>query len=130
MYVITKTYRDYDDNERTEDFFFNLTKAEVLKMETSAEGGMKKHLQKIMKEENTKRLYEYFENIVEKAYGEKSLDGRRFMKSEEILNNFKQTEAYSEIIIELATNSEKATKFINNVLPKVDNIPAATATTA
>lgn len=128
MYKITKTYIDYDGKERTEDFFFNLTKAECIKMQNSENGGMKKMLAKIIMEEDTKRLYEHFESIVDKSYGEKSLDGRRFMKSEEILANFKQTEAYSEIIVDLATNHEKAIQFINNVLPKVDDIPNAAPT--
>ena len=123
MYKITKTYIDYDGKERTEDFFFNLSKAECLKMQNSETGGMKKTLEKIIMEEDQKRLYEHFESIVDKAYGEKSLDGRRFMKSEEILSNFKQTEAYSEIIVELATDTEKAIQFINNVLPKMDSVP-------
>ena len=127
MYVITKTYTDYDGKERTEDFYFNLNKAEVLKMQNSEDGGMNKTLAKIMQEDNLKRLYEHFESIVDRAYGEKSLDGRRFMKSEEILSNFKQTEAYSEIIFELATNTEKAIEFINHVLPKAEALPAKAA---
>lgn len=130
MYKITKTYVDYDGNERTEDFFFNLTHAELLKMQTSENGGMGKLLKKMIQEDNMKRLYELFEKIVDNAYGEKSLDGRRFMKSEEILNNFKQTEAYSEIIVELATDHDKAVPFINNVLPKIEENKMSAATAA
>lgn len=121
MYSETMTFIDFDGAKRTEKFYFNLTKQEVLKMDICEEGGMVKSLEKIIEESDGKRLYQRFEAIVDTAYGEKSLDGRRFMKSEEILNNFKQTNAYSDLIIKLATDAKYAANFMNCILPVSDN---------
>ena len=115
----TITYTDYDGNERIEDFYFNLTKAEVLEMEMSQNGGLSKLLQKIVLEQDNKRIVEFFKEIVLKAYGEKSLDGKRFIKSEDLCNGFMQTEAYSELFMELATNAEAAAAFVNGITPVV-----------
>lgn len=120
----TISYTDYDGNQRTEDFYFNLTKAEVVEMEASETGGLKNMLDSIIKTNDTKRLIEVFKNIIQKSYGEKSLDGKRFIKNKEVLDNFTQTEAYSELFMELATNAESATAFVNGIFPK-DIAPAA-----
>lgn len=113
----TITYIDYDGTERTEDFYFNLTRAEVLEMETSENGGLAKLLQKIVAEQNHKRIVELFKEIILKAYGEKSLDGKRFVKSDALREGFMQTEAYSQLFMELATNSESAATFVNGIVP-------------
>lgn len=118
MYKITETYTDYDGNERTEDFFFHVTKAEIMEMDFFEEGGLQKTMEKIMGQQNRQRLMEIFKKIVIMAYGEKSADGRRFMKSEEIKKAFTETEAYSNIFIRLATDSKAAAEFINNIVPK------------
>ncbi|MDY6073113.1 MAG: hypothetical protein SPI49_03340 [Eubacteriales bacterium] len=114
----TITYNDYDGNERTEDFYFNLTKAEVMEMELGINGGLTKFLQKIVSERDNSKIIEMFKNIILKSYGEKSLDGKRFIKNEEIANNFSQTEAYVELFMELATDAESAAAFINGIVPK------------
>lgn len=119
MYKKKITYVDYDGIERTEDFYFNLNKAEVMEMELGTNGGMQKLLEKIVNEHDNKRLVELFKTIVLKAYGEKSLDGRRFMKSPEITAAFESTEAYSELFMELATNADAAAEFVNGVIPQV-----------
>lgn len=125
MYKETITFTDYDGTVRTEDFYFNLTKQEVFKMDVCEDGGMIKSLEKIIQESSGKRLYERFESIIDSAYGEKSLDGRRFQKSPEILEKFKQTEAYSDLIIHLVSDTDYAVKFINSILPKAENQQAA-----
>lgn len=117
MIKITKTYTDFNGVERTEDFFFNLTEAELTEMELGVEGGMKGLLEKIIAEKNQKQIIEYFKNIVLMAYGEKSVDGRRFTKNDEIRDGFAPTEAYSMIFMELATDAEKAAEFINGIIP-------------
>ena len=114
------TYVDYDGNERTENFYFNLTKAECMEMELSTTGGLEKLINKIIEEKDTARLVEIFKKIILKAYGEKSADGRHFYKSDEISNSFASTEAYSELFMKLATDADAATRFINGVVPKVD----------
>jgi hypothetical protein len=112
------TYTDYDGNERTEDFYFNLTKAEVVDMDTGVDGGMQKMLEKIVAEKDNRRIMETFKEIVARAYGEKSADGKRFMKSRELSEAFMQTEAYSELFMELLTNATSASVFINGILPQ------------
>lgn len=120
----TVTYTDYDGNERTEEFFFNLNKAEVTEMELSTEGGMEKMLKKIIESRDGKRIIEVMKDIVLRAYGEKSPDGRRFIKTPEMREAFSQTEAYVNVFMELATDAKAASDFVRGILPPV---PADTA---
>ena len=118
----TLTYTDFDGNERTEDFYFNLTEAEITNMQLTTEGGMQAYLKKIIESKDQKKLIETFEEIVRKAYGEKSPDGRRFNKSPEITEAFTQTQAYSDIYMELVMDDIAAAEFVNGVLPDVDKM--------
>lgn len=113
-------YIDYDGNEREEDFFFNLTKAEIAEMELSTAGGLENLVRKIVEAKDVKRISEIFKAIILKAYGVKSDDGKRFIKSEQLSTEFSQTEAYSDLYIELATDAEAAAAFINGIVPKVE----------
>lgn len=113
----TVTYVDYNGVERTEDFYFNLTKAEVAEMEMSVQGGFSKMLEEIVASKDNVQIVNLFKQMVLKSYGEKSPDGRRFVKSEEIAQAFAQTEAYSEIFMELALDEKKAADFVNGILP-------------
>lgn len=124
----TITYTDYDGNERTEDFRFNLTEAEIAEMEMSAQGGMERMINKIVAARDSEKLVKLFKEIILKAYGEISDDGRRFIKSKDLSDAFAQTEAYSILFMELATDHEAATAFVNGIMPKqkdnVSKIPA------
>lgn len=113
----TVTYVDYNGVERTEDFYFNLTKAEVTEMEMSVEGGFSKMLEEIVASKDNVKIVSLFKQMVLKAYGEKSADGRRFIKSEEISKAFSETEAYSEIFMSLALNESEAAAFVNGIMP-------------
>ena len=113
----TVTYVDYNGVERTEDFYFNLSKAEVTEMELSVEGGFSKMLEEIVKSNDNARILELFKEMVLKAYGEKSADGRRYIKSKELAEAFSQTEAYSEIFMELAMDEKAAAAFVNGIMP-------------
>lgn len=122
------TYTDYDGNERTEEFRFNLTEAEVAEMELSAQGGMERMINKIVQTRDSAQLVKLFKEVILKSYGEVSDDGRRFIKSPELSAEFSQTEAYSQLFMELATDSEAATAFVNGIMPKpreeIHKIPA------
>lgn len=113
----TVTYVDYNGVERTEDFYFNLTKAEVAEMELSVQGGFSKMLEEIVASKDNVQIVNLFKQMVLKSYGEKSPDGRRFIKSDEIAQAFAQTEAYSEIFMELALDEKKAADFVNGIMP-------------
>lgn len=128
----TITYVDYDGKERIEDFYFNLTKAEMTELEISQEGGLIKTIERIVAEHedrgvvsmsNGAKIVEIFKDLILKSYGEKSLDGKRFIKSDKLKEEFSQTEAYSELFMELTTNEEKASEFVNGIIPKVPNTP-------
>lgn len=114
----TITYTDYDGLERTEEFRFNLTKAELMDMELTTVGTFSKLMQKIIDEKDMVRLAKYFKELILKSYGVKSDDGKRFIKSPELSEAFSQTEAYSELYMELLGNSEYAVKFVQQVMPK------------
>ena len=118
----TVTYTDYDGEKRTEDFYFNLNRAEVTEMQLSTEGGMEKMLKKIIDSRDGKRITEVFKDIVLRAYGEKSGDGKRFIKTQELRDAFEQTEAYVEIFMELATDADAAAAFVRGILPPPEKV--------
>lgn len=118
----TIKYVDYDGNEREEDFYFNLSKAELIEMQMSVNGGIDKYLKRIISEKDTVKIMKEFKSIILKAYGEKSDDGKRFVKSEELSEAFSQTEAYSELLFELIADPDKAASFVKGIIP---NIPEA-----
>lgn len=113
----TVTYEDYNGITRTEDFYFNLTKAEIAEMELSTAGGFAEMIQKVIAAQDGPTIIKIFKDLVLKAYGEKSADGKRFIKSDEIATAFSQTEAYSQIFMELATNADAASAFVNGIIP-------------
>lgn len=121
-------YVDYDGNARAEDFYFNLNKAEIVELELGTTGGLTKTLEKIVQEKDNKRIVEYFKAIILKAYGEKSADGRRFIKSQELRDSFEQTEAYDELFMELSSNAKAAADFISGIVPKESADAAKQAT--
>lgn len=116
----TMTYTDYNGNERTEDFYFNLTKAEITEMEMEVSGGLVEKINRIIAAQDATEIIKVFKNLILKSYGEKSPDGKRFIKSEELSTAFSQTEAYSDLYMLLATNSDEAAKFVNGIVPAVD----------
>lgn len=117
----TVKYTDYNGVERTENFYFNLNKAEVLELQAGTEGGFADRLQKIIDANDLPAIIAEFKKMVLMAYGEKSADGRYFLKEDEdgrsLANKFKQSEAYSKIYMELSTNTEKAIEFVKGIIP-------------
>ena len=111
------TYTDFNGVERTEDFYFNLTKAEILEMEMGTTGGLAEMITSIVAAQDQPAIIKIFKDLVLRSYGKKSPDGRRFMKSDEIRDDFAQTEAYSQHFMELATDADAAAKFVNGIVP-------------
>lgn len=120
MYKKTITYTDFNGTERTEDFYFHMTQAEILKMEYSQEGGMTNVIQKIIETEETTKLLPLFETVVRMSYGKRSVDGRHFEKKQEYTDQFLASEAYSNMFVEFMMNADEAANFINNVCKKID----------
>ena len=117
--MITKTikYNDYNGTEREEKFLFNLSKAELMEMEMGTTGGLAEMIQKIVEAQDAPQIIKIFKELILKAYGQKSADGKRFIKSKELSEEFSQTEAYSQLFMELATNAEKAAEFVKGIVP-------------
>lgn len=113
----TISYTDYDGNQRSEDFYFNLTKAELAEMELSTEGGLEVMLQNIISARDIPRITAMFKKLILMAYGQKSPDGRRFIKDKALTDEFTQTEAYSELFVDLITDEEHAIEFVKGILP-------------
>lgn len=124
----TITYTDFNGIERTEDFYFNLTKAEIAEMELEIPGGMTAMIERITKTQDTPSLIKLFKDLILRSYGKKSDDGRRFIKNQDVIDEFKDSEAYSELFMELATNADAASAFVNGIVPKMpeaaNKIPA------
>lgn len=113
----TITYSDYNGVERTEDFFFNLSKAEIMEMELGIEGGLSETIKRIISTKDTPSLIRLFKKLLLESYGEKSPDGKRFIKSKELSEAFSQTEAYSQLFMDLASDSQAASEFVNGIVP-------------
>lgn len=118
MLAKTIKYTDYNGNEREEEFFFHFNKAELVEMQMSEKGGLEKKIRDIVDAKDTAELVKLFKELCLKAYGVKSEDGRRFIKSDQLREEFSQTEAYSNLFMELAFNSEAAIDFVNGILPQ------------
>lgn len=131
----TITYTDYNGVERREDFWFNLSKAELMEMELGVTGGLAEYMRRIVSAQDQPSLIKIFKDIILNSYGEKSADGKRFVKIDEhgipLSLGFSQTEAYSILFMELSTDDEAAAAFINGIVPadvskEMENIDPAT----
>lgn len=114
----TITYVDYDGDSHTEDFFFNLNKAEVIELNFSHQGGYKSYIDKVIAAKDTGEVIKAVKDIIKLAYGVKSPDGKRFIKSDAETEAFVQSEAYSELFMQLATDEQACIKFVTGILPK------------
>lgn len=130
MIVMTETYVDFDGRQRTEEFRFHFNKAELMEMEMTTEGGFSTRVNRIVNANNHNDLLQIMKKFVLDAYGIKSDDGRRFMKTDEIRQSFVECPAYSQIFMRLATDDKAAAEFINGVvpadMPNPNVVPAAT----
>ena len=117
MVVKKIKYTDFNGVEREEEFMFNLTEAEITEMELTTDGGLSDSIKKIISAQDTPEIIKTFKMLLLKSYGEKSADGRRFIKSEELTEAFTQTNAYSQLFMELATDDKAAIAFINGIIP-------------
>lgn len=113
----TIAYEDYNGNKREEDHYFNLTKAEITEMEMSTTGGFAEMIQRVVAAQDAPSIIKIFKDLILKSYGVKSPDGKRFIKSKELSEEFSQTEAYSQLFMELATDADAAAKFVNGIIP-------------
>lgn len=113
----TITFEDLEGNKLTEDFYFHLTKADIAEMELSEKGGLTDHVKKIIAAEDGPQLVALMKDLLVKTVGHRSEDGRRFIKNQAIIDDFVQSDAYSELFVELATNAESAAAFIRGVVP-------------
>lgn len=117
MITKTITFEDFNGKELTEEFCFHLSEAAIIEMELSKKGGLTEFIKKIVAEEDGEKLVELFKNLLKKTVGKKSEDGRKFIQNEEITNDFIQTNAYSKLFVELATNAGQASAFVNGIVP-------------
>ena len=126
----TIKYTDYNGVERTEDFWFHLSKAELMEWEMGTTGGLTEMIKRIVDAQDAPAIIKIFKELVLKAYGQKSPDGKRFIRSEERATEFSQTEAYSQLFMELATDADKAAAFVNGIMPSDIAEKAAAAPSA
>lgn len=118
--MLTKTikFEDWNGTEREEDFYFNLSESELMELELGTTGGFTKMMQTIVRKKDVPQLMDTFKKLILKSYGEKSADGRRFIKSAELSEEFMQTPAYDNLFMELVTNADAASAFVNGIVPK------------
>lgn len=116
MIAKTITYTDFNGEKRTEKFHFNLSEAELADWELDVKGTLTEHIKRITETIDIPKLKDLYKEIIDRSYGIKDADGRRFRKSPEILQEFKDTNAYSELYMELITNETAGAEFINGVM--------------
>jgi hypothetical protein len=114
----TIEYEDFNGEKVTEEHYFHLSKAELVEMEMQHKGGMHDYLQNIVASEDGRAIIAEFKRLILQSFGERSVDGRRFIKSQELRDWFESSEAYSTLFMELCTDAEKAAEFINGIVPK------------
>lgn len=117
----TMTYTDFNGLARTEDFYFNLTEAEITELELGTEGTLSEMIKSIVSANDMPSIIKIFKKLILKAYGVKSADGKRFIKSQEVIDEFAQTQAYSDLFMELSSDAEKAAAFFNGIIPQKTN---------
>ena len=117
MYVKEMEYTDFNGVTRKEKFYFNLTKAEILDMELGKAGGLTEYIRKILEAQDTPTIMSLFKSLLLKSYGVKSDDGRRFIKNDQVREDFEQTQAFSDLYMLLALNDEEASRFVNAIVP-------------
>ena len=120
------TYTDFNNVKRTKDFLFNLTKAEILEMEVRTKGGLETKMKTMSERNDGDEIMTFFKDLLFRSYGEKSDDGQRFVKSEELSIAFSQTGAYDVLFVELVTDPEKAAAFFNAIIPEIPKLPEET----
>lgn len=118
MYRWEHKYTDYNNQEREEVFYFNFSKGELLDLEWRTPGGLEQYMKNIMAMRDGQKLADMFKMLIDKSYGVKGPDGREFIKTPEVLNHFKFTEAYSDLYMLLATDSKAASAFVNGIFPR------------
>lgn len=118
MYAKTIKYTDYNGNQREETFYFNLSRSELIDLEWRTPGGLEAYMKNIISTLDGQKLADMFKLLIQKSYGVKDLEGRRFIKNEEVLKNFTETPAYDELFVQLATDDKAAAEFINGIFPK------------
>lgn len=114
----TIKYIGFDDQAREEDFYFNLNKTELMEAELSVPGGLSVAFEKAMKAKNVAAIVFMFRDLLWRAYGEKTPDGRGFHKSPQLTQSFVETPAYDKLFMELVTSEDKARIFLDNLMPK------------
>ena len=112
---------DFNGVEREETFYFNLTEAELVEMETSVDGGLAAYGKRIIECQNVPEVMDLFKKLILISYGEKSADGKRFIKEDPVRGKlsleFMQTNFYSELYMEFIQHPESGAEFFNKVIP-------------
>lgn len=114
----TITYKDFNDEEVTEDLYFNITETELIELEVEHKEGLQEWVRAIIAAKDRKTMIAEFQRIILLAYGEKSPDGKSFIKNDDLREKFKQTAAYNALFVQLATEEDAAATFIQGVVPK------------
>lgn len=117
MYKTTVTYTDFEGLERTEDLYFNLTTTELVKLENSMLGGLQKRIENMMQRHDVPTIMQTMEDVIRMSYGVKSPDGRKFIKNDEVYEDFLQSGAYDAFYMSVVTDAEKGSEFINGIIP-------------
>ena len=122
------TYTDFDGNEITEDFYFNLSASDIVNLDAKYEGGLEGAIKRIAAAEDKTAMIMEMEKVILASYGERSEDGKRFRKSDELSSDFRYHAAYDVLFFEIISDENKMVEFITQVIPKalLEKLPKET----
>lgn len=112
------TYTNFEDEEVTETFYFNLTKADLMEMEVSKRGGLNGYIERIQETNDAGLVFEELKSLMSRSVGRLAPDGRGFSRSQQIRDEFMNSEAFSNFILEMLTDPQLAAEFIQGLIPK------------
>lgn len=112
----TVTFTNYNDQEVTKSYYFNIDKLEAAELELEY-GDLIETVEELLESSDGKKVYGIFKEIILNAVGQKSADGNSFIKNQQIRDEFAGSPALGEIIMDMFKNPEAAGPFLEGMLP-------------
>lgn len=119
MFTVNVTYIDFDDQEYTERLYFNMTKVEFMRWQAESGDNLTERMKTALEKHDSSKIMDYFEELIRRSYGEKSDDGKRFVKDPQKTRDFMTSAAYDELFWRITQNQEECNAFMRGVLPNV-----------
>lgn len=115
MFKHSVEYVDFNGSDRKEDLYFHLSLPEVTRLEAEIGMGLEDYIKGLTTNQELNTLLAFLERMLLSSYGQKTSDGKSFIKSQVIREAFEYSQAYAEIFEQVLSNPDLARKFGENV---------------